>query len=429
MMKRMRRHILAAVTITAVLLTAVPGAGGHAFAQGAQEMAAAADGLLAEQRLNTWYSQAIRSISEEDYENALMCLNGCEPYVSAGDNPTLYADIYLKRGYCLLMLGRQQEALDALDKALKTDPDLSNAQLLKVSAYSDLGEYGKAIAALEKYIRKTGDSSMYETMSQLYEAAGKMDEAYESYRKFAEGTAGTEAEADLLLAQYWMRRGDYAQAVDILSASIEAGEPADGAYYNRGLCRMTQGDYETAVEDFGMSAEAEENDAADAVYRKASCEMGLLLYEDAIADYGTCIENGFQTEDSRISRGICFFLSGDGEAAMSDFNECIESETREDEARYYRSYVFLASGDYESALEDLTKCIEDGYDPASCYLQRAQVYREMGNEEASQADMEAAAKAQEGSGEAAETEEEAETEAETPAETESDVTAEPETDA
>ena len=152
-MKRMRRHILAAVTITAVLLTAVPGAGGYALAQGAQEMAAAADGLLAEQRLNTWYSQAIRSISEEDYENALMCLNGCEPYVSAGDNPTLYADIYLKRGYCLLMQGRQQEALDALDKALKTDPDLSNAQLLKVSAYSDLGEYGKAIAALEKYIR------------------------------------------------------------------------------------------------------------------------------------------------------------------------------------------------------------------------------------------------------------------------------------
>lgn len=413
-MKKMKRLVLATITITTVLLTAVPGTGIRIYAQDAHEKEAAANELLDEQRLNAWYSQAVQSLSEKDYEKVLMCLNGCEPYTSAQDNPTLYADIYLKRGYCLLMLGRQQDALETLDRALETDPDLSNAQLLKVSAYSDLGEYDNAIAALEKYIRKTGDSSMYETMSQLYEAAGKMNEAYESYRKFAENAAETDAEADLLLAQHIMRHADYAHAADILSGSIDTGEPADGAWYNRGLCYMSLGDYEKAVEDFRASADAEESDAADAVYRMASCEMGLLRYEDAIADYGTCIENGFQAEDSRISRGICFFLSGDGEAALSDFNECIDSETGEDEARYYRSYVYLASGDYESALQDLTKCIEDGYDLAASYLQRAQVYREMGNEEASRADMEAAAKAQEGS---VETEEGAETEAETQAET------------
>ena len=77
-MKKMKRLVLATITITTVLLTAIPGTGIRIYAQDAHEKEAA-DALLAEQRLNAWYSQAIQSLGEEDYEKVLMCLNGCEP--------------------------------------------------------------------------------------------------------------------------------------------------------------------------------------------------------------------------------------------------------------------------------------------------------------------------------------------------------------
>ncbi len=381
--------------LTAFALPVV-GAGKPVFAQ-----ESAADQLMQEQRLNAWYSQSIQSINDGDFENALFCLDGCMVYASQEGNPTLYADLFLKRGYCCLMLGKHEEALEALGTALETDPELANAVLLEVSVYSDMGEYETAIDHLEQYIGMTGDESVYETMAQLYEAAGKTDEAYENYQKFTSATAETQAEAELADAKYLMLRGRYQDAVDLLSGSIDAGEAADGAYYSRGLCYMSLGDYEAAIADFASSVEKEETGFEDALQNKATCEMSILKYEDAIADFTACMDQEIEPANSRINRGICYLLSGSGQEAMEDFDACIEGDINPDEARFYRSFVYLAAKEYESALSDLGTCIENGYDPAASYAQRAQVYKEMGDSEAAAKDLEAAEQARAAQAEAA----------------------------
>lgn len=371
----------AAVTVTGIPPVAV-------FAQ------EAADLLLQEQRLNTWYSQAIESINAEDYENAMLCLDGCMLYCTESSNPTLYADLYMKRGYCCLMLQQYDDALEALEEALETDPEMENAILLKASVYSETGKYPEAIEMLEKYSQVSEDYSVYETVAALYEAEGNTEKAFESYQTFAQKAAGSEADAAALCGVYKMQRGEYEEAVKWFDQSLEAEEPADNVYYNRGLCRMSLGDYETAIADFGSSVEKEESGADDALYTKATCEMTILNYEAAVADFTACIEREANPEDSRINKGFCLLLSGKEQEALKDFNYCIEEGIKTDEARFYRSFVYLSTKEYESALSDLTSCIDNGYEPASSYLQRAQVYKQMGNEEAYRADLEAAKQAQ-----------------------------------
>ena len=370
----------------------------------------AADTLVQEQRLNTWYSQAIQSINDNDFEHALLCLDGCMMYFTEESNPTLYADIYLKRGYCYFMLEKPQDALTALDEALETDPELANAILIKVNVYSNLEQYSEAAEQLERYIELTADDSMYETLSQLYDAAGEPEKAFDAYRTFADKTAADQAEADYTTALYSIQHGDYEKAVELLGQCIEADPPVDGAYYSRGLCYMALGDYDSAIADFAVSAEGE-TQAGDAMYNKGTCEMSLLKYEDAVASFTSCIEKEYQTENSRTNRGICSLLAGNTQEALDDFNESIENGANADEARFYRSLVYLSSKEYEAALADLTTCIENGYDLAGSYAQRAQVYKEMGDEEASAADLENARNAMKAADAAEEAPEESVTEA------------------
>ncbi len=395
-----RRNIRRYVCIGAAAFLAaamfVPGSGAAVSRVYAQDAADAADALLQEQRLNTWYSQAIESINEGNYENALLCISGCMTYCTKESNATLYADLYLKKGYSCLMLERYDDAIEALDEALATDPELYNAILLKASVYSETGDLDSAIEALEQYVEKSGDTSVYETIATLYEAKGETDKAYEVYGQFADASASTEAEAAYMRGLYLLQRGKYEEAVKAFDESAAAETPADGTYYNRGLCYMSLGDYPKAIEDFGKSAESESEDVAkEALYTKASCEMVTLAYDDAVTDYSACIEQDINASDSLINRGICLLLSGKNQEALEDFNGCVEDDVNADEARFYRSFVYLADKDYENALADLTTCIENGYDLANCYLQRAQVYKEMGDEEAYAADLEAAKKAQE----------------------------------
>ena len=407
MINKYRKVVL---VMTAVLAgtAALSAAGPCAQTAVAQEITLnASDALLKEQRLNMWYSQAIDSINSGDFENALLCLDGCTVSTTREGNPELYADLFMKRGYCYIMLGKDEDALEALDEALATDPEMENSLLLKVSAHSNLGQYPEAIESLEKYIEISGDESMYETMATLYEAQGDVAKAAECYEKFAQANSENEAQAALETGIYLMQRGQYEAAIEQLNKSVEAEEPADNTYYHRALCYMSMGDYENATADFGKSVEAKESSADEALYTKATCEMTTLDYENAIADFDACIEKGVEEDNSRINRGICRLLGGDANSALTDFNECIEKGINADEARFYRSYVYLAGKEYESALADLTACIDNGYDLPASYLQRAQVYKQMGDNEAYQADLEAARNAQ-----TAEAETEAVTEAE-----------------
>ena len=141
-MNRSRRTVWA---LAALLAGTMAFSGTGAMSAFAQETPAAADSVLKEQRLNTWYSQAISSINDGDYENALLCLDLCTPSCNKESNPELYADLYLKRGYCYCMTGKQEDAIEALDVALDTDPELENAVLLKVSAFSELGQFPELI--------------------------------------------------------------------------------------------------------------------------------------------------------------------------------------------------------------------------------------------------------------------------------------------
>lgn len=353
------------------------------------------------QKLDAAYTLALSAINAEDYETAKSYLDICFAYCDSASNPQMYADLLLKRACINVIEEKGDMAMLSLDAALKLQPELSDAYLVRAQVYASQGQTEAAIADLEKYIETSGDEAMYETVAQLYEAAGDSGNAQAAYDKYVAAAGDDAAEAGFQAGLYrmqnqqfeeaiaafeaygedetyaagaWYNIGvcrmnldDYVVAADAFTTSVEKGGTYEGVYYNRGVCRLVQEDWENAAEDFRQSIESEPY-VDDARHNLGICLMQLKQYEEAVDVFNTLID-GEGTEDA----------SEDGEAA--------EPHTASVSAYYYRALCRAASGDLEGAVADYTVCIENEYELGDVYYQRAQVYAMMGDEENQKSDL------------------------------------------
>ena len=437
-----RKKLVAALLTAGCVLTAMPVPAEEvptAETVSAEEIAPAAEEVAAEaadvssaqnaQRLDTYYTLALNAINSEDYDTANKYLNICFAYCKPDTDPELYADLLLKRACIDLIQGDADLSLLELQAAVDVKPDLADAYLIRTQIHTAYGEFDEAIENLEKYIELTEESSLYETVAQLYEANGNMEMAEEAYRKFAESTDLGEDAAGYQSGYYRMESGKYEEAIGLFEDYTEDETFGAGALFNIAICYMNLGDYEKAAENFS-ACEAKEGIFSGLYYNRGISYMMTGEWEAAAADFEKSVETEPFVNDSLYNLGICDVqmeeyesaievfteLIGDGEEEPEDVTaeegeaetesgtEAPEEETAEEEtesgaqtsgtlsdeyvgAYYYRAVCYGAIGELEKALADYTVCIDRGYDLAESYYQRAQVYEALGDTENQSSDL------------------------------------------
>ena len=142
MKKQMKRRLLALTLAAGMLLAAAPVT--------AEETAAPA--IADAQTLDSSYTLALAAINSEDYETAKEYLDICFVYCSPQNNPQLYADLLLKRACINVIEEKNTMALLNLEAALRLQPELAEAFLVRTQIYTASGEFDKAVTDLEKYI-------------------------------------------------------------------------------------------------------------------------------------------------------------------------------------------------------------------------------------------------------------------------------------
>jgi tetratricopeptide (TPR) repeat protein len=401
----------------------------------------AADG--SSRKLDTYYSLAVGYINKADYDKAMEYLDAALKLCTEETAAAMYADLHLKKG-CVYTIRREYgDAQKELDEAIRVNPELAEAWLVKVQAYSEDGKTAEAAESLEKYIALSGDTSLNETLAQFYLQLEDRQNAEASYRKLAESVTEDPDLVSYNLAVYEMGAGMYAEALESLKQCRADPEKVPGLHYNTGVCQMMVGNYAEAVEAFTASLESE-NFRSDAAYNRAICSMSLAEYRAAIEDFTTyidglndgaevqtgeatatdltadtkqavdtahyyrgvcflsaedfdaaaadftlCIENGINEKESTFNRGVSLLQAGRYEEAKADLTACVEKDYMADDALFYRSYAERALGDNEAALADLTLCIEHAYNLGQTYQERAGVYQAMGDDDNYLKDLEA----------------------------------------
>ena len=375
------------------------------------------------QKLDASYTLALNAINAEDYETAKEYLNVCFAYCDPVGNPTMYADLLLKRACIDVIEEKNDMALLQLDAAIRVQPDLADAYLVRTQVYAAQGNVDAAIENLEKYIELTEDTSLYETVAQLNEAKGDIEAAQAAYDKYVEGAGSEVEEAGFQSGLYKMQAGNLEEAIEAFEAYAEDETYGAGAAYNIGICKMNLGDYAGAIEAFN-SCEEKGGEFEGLKYNRGVCALLSEQWEAAAADFAASIESEPYVDDARYNLAICQMQQEDYETAIATFTELIgdgeqanEAETEEKEeaeagetdgadtedaeteeteervvndgAYYYRAVCNAALGNLDAAVADYSVCIDHGYELAQSYYQRAQVYAALGDTEAQNADLQA----------------------------------------
>ena len=226
------------------------------------------------------------------------------------------------------------------------------------------------------------------------------DEFRREIEKITDRSTASEKErqkANQMTAWDYFRQGnryynlwDYEGAVESYSKAINTQSDIAIFYNSRGYIYDNMGKYEKAFFDYNKAIELKP-DYEDAYNNRGYAYGNMGDYEKALSDYNKAIELKPDHMIAYYNRGCCYNEMGEQEKALSDFNKAIELEP--DFANPYRhcGMVWEKRKDLEKAVSFYTKAIELNPKYKEAYLDRAEAYRQIGENEKAVADEETAA--------------------------------------
>lgn len=184
-----------------------------------------------------------------------------------------------QKGYQLLaqllvQQGRDQEAAQTLNRALKQLPDLSS---------KEKGEYYKMIGNCQSRL-------------------GQTQEAERAYKKALECSPASD-EAQSNLGSLYLEQGQVAEAKRCYQDALAANPNNDKAWVGLGLCCVTEGDKESAHDAFARSLEKNIRNST-AIFHLVKCAYEIKRYgtaEKILAQY---------VEVAPVSPSLLYSLAG-----------------------------------------------------------------------------------------------------------------------
>jgi tetratricopeptide (TPR) repeat protein len=169
----------------------------------------------------------------------------------------------------------------------------------------------------------------------------------------------------------YLRQGNFDQAINDFSKTIELDPGYKFAYFNRGnanydraMERDSSGWYSNAIVDYTSALKLDPENAGLYFNRgEARLKNGKFIenynYGLTILDFSQAIELGYKPLDwAYFKRGLAYTKQGIYEKAIDDFNQAIEFNS--DYGEYYdgRGVARCLNGDYEGAIKDFEFYIE-----------------------------------------------------------------------
>ena len=302
--------------------------------------------------------EACIDVIEGDHSIALMELDAALTV-----QPDL-ADAYLVQTQVYTTDGDFARAAESLEKYIELTQDETLYETL-AQLHEANGNIDAAQAAYDKYTAATGaENQEAGFQAGLYRMENSQyAEAIEAFQAYAEDeTYGAAAQYNIGVCK--MNLGDYAAATEAFTASEEKGGTFSGLYYNRGICSLMNEDWVRAADDFTRSIETEPY-TADARYNLGICKMQVGEYEAAAAAFDELIQSAESDGEATLNdavyyfRAICNASLGKLEAAAQDLTTCIDHGYELEQTYYQRAQVYGALGESDKQASDLENSLKN----------------------------------------------------------------------
>lgn len=285
---------------------------------------------------------------------------------------------WLNYGNQLWRLGRYEEAVKALQQALKLKPDLHQAYyalgLVRLAQYRD----AEAVEAFEQCLKINPN---------YFEAWRAQSEALLNLEKYPEALAAIEQAIKIRDDDYslYLKRGlilrnlqRYQEAKQAYNRSIEL-YPTPMAYAGRGLVNDSLKDNVAALQDYDKGIALQPKSVFLYQVRGWFRYTRLQDFQGAIADLTQAIELQPNEASNYDFRASAYSLLDNNQEALKDLSKAIELKPDDDEYYNSRSGIYFSLTNFPEALKDVERAIKLNPKKAKYYSRQSSIYLQMGN--------------------------------------------------
>jgi|GEM_PF-6910996 len=332
---------------------------------------------------------------------------------------------YLVLGQLYQKLRRFEEAEQVYQKALELDPRSAPAQTQLGALYAEQGQYGKAETALQKAI--SIDRQHLEAhlrLAELYRQWNKPEKGIQTARQLIQ-IAPEYLPAQLLLGRLYMENSRYEEAEQQLLQALSLEPSGSAVLRYLGRLYQEQEKPEQALGYYEQAIEADEEDPLTYLWMGSLYEYSKKQPEVAENLYRRAIDVAPQRPEGYVYLGRLLREQGQLDDAARQFQRALEIEPGYLAAQNGLGLVYRRQGQYQRAEAQFKQIIQEApNDPTAFYnlgllyhenLQRysdaeqqyrqalniaplnpayhsalSQLYREMGREEAANAQLQQA---------------------------------------
>lgn len=327
--------------------------------------------------------------------------------------------------YCLQACreGDTAESIRLLDRALRRNPALGEARLLRASMYGQLDDFEAMLADTDAAIDLDFGGALVH--GQRGSALAYLDRFTEAEAAFTEAIRldpqnvhwwYNRAAARAYLGAFDASLTDSAQALlldpDYAFAYVSRGKALVGqgalndaraafnqaaelnpdlvdTYAERSILNRLDRRFESAVEDADRVLELDPTDSRG-YQQRALALTALMRFDEAIQTLDACVKL-MPTEDTIRIRAAVQFSAGQYESAVADFTVALGMRPGFFASHEYRGRAYFRLGRYQEAILDFTRWIDSGQKPEIAYMRRGMAYQMLGDHELAIRDFQAGA--------------------------------------
>jgi len=280
-------------------------------------------------------------------------------------------------------------AIEDFSQAIRLDPNNTNAYGERAGAFSTIGEYARAIADFDQAIRLSpNNTGVLNNRGVTYKTMGNLDLAIADYNE-AIRLDPNYASAFGNRGNAYYDMGNLDLAIADFTQAIRLEPNYAVAFVNCGNIHDEKGNYDLAIADYNEAIRLDPN-YASAFGNRGVAHLNKGNLDFAIADFTQAIRLNPNDATVFINRGLTHEGKGNLELALADYTQAIRIDPNYAMAFAYRGYVHRTMGNLDLAIADYTQAIRLDPNHALAFNSRGVAYAINGNLDLAIADFEAA---------------------------------------
>ena len=333
--------------------------------------------LIAQKNPDRAYAQYLHGMLSAQNGRAEAALEYLDRSLALGEIEGVHAT----RAKILLSLGRSDEAVVSLHKAVENNPDDQALRLTYARLLVDIKDYEKAWVEFEKLHRDSpDDAELLYTLGLLSLESQRLDDA-EKYMKMLVELEQREGEAQYYLGRIYENRKQYDQAIEWYG-QVHVGEYKFDAQLRIADMLGISGRTDEAIEHLDAILKGSQSDGSLVRIYLAKGELlrAARRYEQSLEVFNTALEIVPGNSDLLYSRALVAEKLGRIDMLEADINTILKTEPNNAHALNALGFTLADQTDrYEEAYAYLKRAIEINPDDAAIIDSWGWIHYRMGD--------------------------------------------------